>query len=232
MPRVTKGVFYSADTPDFTNDELNRLRAALGGQLAPDILKQARELRSIYCNFLSMPLQMSTLAEADALRREWLSLLESVEQLVLSTTSGGSRKRADRALRQLLAPNFGAAAHALVEAAWKLRTIVQENLDDDANIADIRQGRAAGLRAVLWILYEPVGGGLRRGESYGLAMSSGAGRGSPKLREFLSAITAREISGDDVKNALRFMTKRNLMPKLGCRLSGFGTSVTEFPNIW
>ncbi len=232
MPRVTKGVFSSANPPKFTDDELGQLRACLGGVISPETLAQAWELRQAYFSIVSGQEQMPTLAETNALRRNWVRSIEAVEKVALSASSGGDEARADQALRQLLGAEYGESVGELVRAVVRLRTIVGKTLDDDANIADIRSWQAAGLRAVLWFLHEPVEGGVLRGKSLGLAMGSGAGRGAPRLHDFLSVVTSRRISGDDVKNAIDFMTKHDRMPKPGNSPSGFGAAVTEYPVIW
>ncbi len=232
MPRVTKGVFSGVEPLEFSDDERARLCACLGGQITPKALEQARSLRHAYCTIVSMQEQMATMAEVDALRLKWVRLVQSVEQVALSAGRGGEHNRADRALRQVLGAEYGAAVGQLVDAAWRLRPIVEKKLDDKANIRDVRKGEAAGLRTVLWFLHEPVEGGVRRGESLGLAMGSGVGRGAPSLLGFLSVITSREISGDDVRNAIDFMTKHDRMPKRGNKPSGFDATLTEFPDIW
>ncbi len=232
MPRVTKGVFSGVEPLEFSDDERARLCACLGGQITPKALEQARSLRHAYCTIVSMQEQMATMAEVDALRLKWVRLVQSVEQVALSAGRGGEHNRADQALRQLLGAEYGESVGELVRAVIRLRTIVGKKLDDKANIRDVRKGEAAGLRAVLWFLHEPVEDGVRRGVSLGLAMGPGTGRGAPRLLEFLSVITSCEISGDDVRNAIDFMTKHDRMPKLGNRPSGFGTTLTEFPKVW
>ena len=232
MPRVTKGVFSGVKPLEFSDDERARLCACLGGQITPKALEQARSLRHAYCTTVSMYEQMATMSEVDALRLEWVRLVQSVEKVALSAGRGGEHNRADQALRQLLGADYGAAVGQLVDAAWRLRPIVAKKLDDKANIRDVRKGQAVGLRTVLWFLHEPVEGGVRRGESLGLAMGSGAGRGAPKLHDFLSVITSRRIFGDDVKNAIDFMTKHGRMPKKGDSPSGFGTTLSNYPDIW
>ena len=232
MPRVTKGAFSSANPPKFTDDELGQLRACLGGVISPETLAQAWELRQAYFNIVSGKEQMPTLAEVNALLLDWVRSIEAVENVALSASSGGDKARADQALRQLHGAEYGESVGELVRAVIRLRTIVGKTLDDDANIADIRSWRAAGLRAVLWFLHEPVEGGVQRGEGLGLAMGPGVGRGAPRLLGFLSVITSREISGDDVRNAIVFMTKHDRMPKRGNRPSGFGTTLTEYPEVW
>jgi len=232
MPRVTKGVFSGVKPLEFSDDERARLCACLGGQITPKALEQARSLRHAYCTIVSMQEQMATMAEVDALRLKWVRLVQSVEQVALSAGRGGEHNRADQALRQLLGAEYGESVGELVRAVIRLRTIVGKKLDDKANIRDVRKGEAAGLRTVLWFLHEPVEGGVRRGVSLGLAMGRGAGRGAPRLHDFLSVITARQISGDDVRNAIDFMTKHDRMPKRGNRPSGFGTTLTEYPEVW
>ena len=232
MPRVTKGAFPSANPPKFTDGELGQLRACLGGVISPETLAQAWEIRKAYFNIVSGQEQMPTLSEANALRLDWVRSIEAVEQVALSAGRGGDKARADQALRQLLGAEYGDSVGELVRAVIRLRTIVAKTLDDDANIADIRSWQAAGLRTVLWFLHEPVESGVRRGESLGLAMGRGAGRGAPRLHDFLSVITSREISGDDVKNAIDFMTKRGRMPQPGNSPSGFGTTLTQYPEVW
>ncbi len=232
MPRVTKGVFSGVKPLEFSDDELGQLRACLGGVISPETLAQAWELRQAYFNIVSGKEQMPTLAEVNTLRLDWVRSIEAVEKVAFSASRDGDHARADQALRQLLGVEYGESVGELVRAVIRLRTIVGKTLDDDANIADIRSWQAAGLRAVLWFLHEPVEGGVRRGVSLGLAMGRGAGRGAPRLHDFLSVITARRISGNDVKNAIDFMTKHDRMPKLGNRPSGFGSTLTEYPEVW
>ncbi len=232
MPRVTKGVFSGVEPLEFSDDEHAQLCACLGGQITPKALEQARKLRHAYCTIVSMQEQMATMAEVNALRLKWVRLVQSVEKVALSAGRGGEHNRADQALRQLLGAEYGAAVGQLVDAVIRLRPIVEKKLDDKANIRDVRIWQAAGLRIVLWFLHEPVEGGVRRGESLGLAMGSGAGRGAPRLHDFLSVITSRRIFGDDVKNAIDFMTKHGRMPKKGDSPSGFGTTLSDYPDIW
>ena len=232
MPRVTKGVFSGVEPLEFSDDEHAQLCACLGGQITPKALEQARTLRHAYCTIVSMQEQMPKLTVVNALRLDWVRSIEAVEKVAFSASRDGDHARADQALRQLLGAEYSESVGELVRAVIRLRPIVGKTLDVDANIADIRSWRAAGLRAVLWFLHEPVEGGVRRGVSLGLAMGTGAGRGAPRLHDFLSVITARRISGNDVKNAIDFMTKRGRMPQPGNSPSGFGTTLTKFPDIW
>ena len=232
MPRVTKGAFSSANPPKFTDDELGQLRACLGGVISPETLAQAWELRQAYFNIVLGQEQMPTLRVVNALRLDWVRSIEAVEKVAFSASRDGDHAHADQALRQLLGAEYGESVGELVRAVIRLRTIVGKALDDDANIADIRSWKAAGLRAVIWFLHEPVEGGVRRGVSLGLAMGPGAGRGAPRLHNFLSIITARRISGNDVKNAIDFMTKHGRMPRHGDSPSGFDAAITEYPVIW
>ncbi len=232
MPRVTKGAFTSANPPKFTDHQLSLLRACLGGVINPGTMEQAWELRKTYFNIVLGQEQMPTLRVVNALRLDWVRSIEAVEKVALSASSGGDKARANQALRQLLGAEYRESVGELVRAVIRLRTIVGKTLDDDAYIADIRSWRAAGLRAVLWFLHEPVEGGVRRGVSLGLAMGPGAGRGALRLHDFLSVITLCKISGDDVRNAIDFLTKHDRMPKPGNRPSGFGTAVTEYPEVW
>jgi hypothetical protein len=229
---VTKGVFSFTTPPEFTDDELSRLRACLGDQITSETLMQAMELRRVYFNFVSTQEQMATVADANALRFCWAGLMQSVKEVILSTNREGIHARGNRALCQLLGADYISAVGDLMDAAARLQISVGEELKDDANIADIRSGHAAGLRAVLWFLHEPVEGGARRGKSLGLVMGPGSGRGAPKLHKFLSVITSRRISGDDVKNAIDYLKKHDEMPKPGNRPSSFGAAITEFPKVW
>lgn len=231
MSHITKGVFSNGSPPEFTRAELDQLCACFGGELAPAVLDQAWRLRQAYWLYISISEEMATLTDVNVIRREWAKSIRSIDALVASTARDGKHFGGDQALRQLLR-GYGRAVHELLTAASNLRAIVTQSLDDAANIRDIRNGEAPGLRLMLWLLHEPVEAGVRRGESFGLAMGPGTGRGAPALHMFLSIITQRKIDEDDVRYAIDYLKKHDRMPRPGNSPSGFGGPVTEFPDVW
>ena len=201
--RYTTAVFagHAPSIEPFGDDEIARITAALGNAPEDWILESCFELRCLYINAIHLAQQTARVREVRARRDTILKQIDDILALARSGAVGGDEQPLQDALRQRYKASFCVAYDQFLHAAIDVREALAPPFELGEDTADVRPGHHIGLKNVLWALRQEVDGGKRRGEDWGLAMGTGDGRGARKLHEFLSVISGRTVTPDDVRNA-------------------------------
>jgi hypothetical protein len=227
---ITTGVSDGVDPPPFDDEERRSLEECLGRCTDAGLLCELLELRGIYLYYLHMADRLTEEKDAAQLREDIQTEVQRVLALFARTADRGKDERTGMTLRTIYGREFADSFSALVEAAIRVRDVLAAPPEHAAHVVNLPSGHAAGLRALLWYLDEPLETGKRRGETYGLHMGAPEAGYTNDVQQFLGVITMRPVTWDDVRYARHRLNA--IGGQAGNYPSGFPGPVTSLPNVW